>query len=301
MINVNLHRLFINELGSRATRGVLFSENDIFKIEYVYNNFGFRGKDFKKENEILALGCSHTYGDGTPENDVWINILAKKLNLNVSNLAIGGESTILQIMKAFYYFEQVGHPKMIIGLFPLFRMPTTYVPEKMQRMSSKQQEVMLHSTHNPYVENAIINNEFDKYSKAPYNPDTVLPKEFAFFYEKAMIDILRQYCKSNNIIFFWSCWDIQYQTRLYSQINSFYKNHHDGYCYIDAFNWKKPESHHQDYFGEFNALDCHNEYRHNELFYRAADRVNGKFPHWGIHKNMHIADSFYDFIKTNLN
>jgi hypothetical protein len=61
-------------------------------IEYKYNSWGYRTKEFSELNDdyILVLGCSFTEGIGLDYDDVWATKLGKKLNLDVFNLGIGG-------------------------------------------------------------------------------------------------------------------------------------------------------------------------------------------------------------------
>jgi hypothetical protein len=52
------------------------------KIEYKYNSWGYRTKEFDDVNEdyILTFGCSFTEGIGLDYNDMWSTKLSKKLN-----------------------------------------------------------------------------------------------------------------------------------------------------------------------------------------------------------------------------
>jgi hypothetical protein len=59
-------------------------------FEYRYNRFGFRGDDFAGQPEGLAFGCSHTWGTGLPEQDVWVSQFSKISNATVWNLGVGG-------------------------------------------------------------------------------------------------------------------------------------------------------------------------------------------------------------------
>jgi hypothetical protein len=257
---------------------------------------------------MLVLGCSQTYGTGLPYEYTWASILAKKLNLSFANLAQPGESATLQIMKAFYYFERFGDPDIIVALFPIYRMPTVYVPNKMERKHMGVNKDIRGEKWKKMVESAdLAGDKFENYSKAPHRPEEVLPKEMAFFYDNVMIDMLRRYCNKNGIKFVWSVWDGSYQDSIYPVINDFYPEHHDTYCLIEAFNWLIPNSKDQDFYGEKSALDCHNEFRSEELFYKAADRPktdkdreHHTFSHWGLHKNIHIAEDFYNYITSSI-
>lgn len=302
MIWDDLSRIFLNDFPNHPPQTIT-DKVDVFDIKYDLNSCGYRGEEFSKNTEVLVLGCSQTYGAGLPYDDVWVSLLSNKLNLKFANLAQNGESTTGQIIKAFYYFQKFGNPKMIVALFPIYRMPTAFVPDKMEKYHDPKWKDLRREKWRKSLETADVSgNRFEDYSKAPHNPESVIPKEMAFFYDNAMIDILRQYCKSNNIKLVWSIWDNAYQNSIYKQINDFYPEHHEEYCFIEAFDWYFPNSRQVDLYGEHNALDCHMEHRHKDFFYKAADRKAKGHCHWGTHKNMHIAEAFYNhIILKNLN
>jgi hypothetical protein len=299
----DVSRLFLNKIQENYNKNahIAKAEDDIVEIKYNINSLGYRSKEFDGKSDILTLGCSMTYGQGMHQENIWADILSKKLGMSYSNLGSRGDSTIGQIIKAFYYFEKFGNPKIIVAIFPSFRIQTPYVVGKMEASNNFRKRQFKDNDYMPEIEYSEIDERFNKYSKAPYAPSEILTEEFVFFYEKIFIDIFRQYCKSNGIKLFWSVWEYGYQTNYYKKINKFYPNHHEEYCYIKTFDWLVPDTKDIDRFGEFNALDCHNEYRSNELFYRGADRNDGHLPHWGIHKHMHVADDFYEQIISNLN
>jgi hypothetical protein len=300
----DINRLFLNQMQENKFRHPNVSKegDDICEIEYKTNSLGYRDKEFDGKSDILALGCSMTYGQGLPQENIWIDVLSKKLNISFSNLASRGDSTIGQIIKAFYYFQKFGNPKIVVALFPCFRIPTPQVKDKMESVNNFRQKQFKYNNYMPKIEyTEIDDSRFIKYSKAPHDPANIISEDFVFFYEKIFIDMLRQYCKSNGIKFFWTVWDRGYQTKFYNKINTFYPDHHKEYCYMKEFDWKIPNTEEFDKYFEFNALDCHNEYRQDELFYRAADRLDPHQPHWGIHKHMHIAENFYGHIISNLN
>jgi hypothetical protein len=281
----DIARLFINDF-VECEPATAKSEKDFIDIEYTHNKFNYRGDGFEKNNKMLSLGCSNTYGSGLPYESVWPSLLANKLNLDFSNLAQPGDSATIQIMKAFYYFEKFGNPEIIVALFPMFRLPFVKTENKLKSM----------------VENVDLGlGKVKKYSKAPHKPENVLTREFSFFYDSVMIDILRQYCLSNNIKLVWSVWHPHYQDSVYNEVNKFYPDRHKEYCNVEAFNWTDKESNEWDFYGDYNALRCHNEDRSQDLFYRAADRLdkNSK-THWGTHVHTHIAESFYKKINNNL-
>ena len=52
---------------------------------YEINSIGCRG-EVDENSEIIASGCSITFGLGVPEDGRWTNFLSKKINKSVTNL-----------------------------------------------------------------------------------------------------------------------------------------------------------------------------------------------------------------------
>jgi hypothetical protein len=297
----NIKRLFVNELLEFPINAhPKHRDSEIISIDYDVNSLGYRSKEFDGNSDMLFLGCSQTYGQGIPQENTWTDILSKKMNLSSSSLAARGDSIISQVTKAFYYFEKFGNPKIVVALFPDYRIMTPYTKGKMETKNEFKRRNFEKYKEMPTIEYSEMTGSLAQYSKAPHDPQEVLTEEFVFFYENIFIDMLRQYCKSNDIKFFWSNWDPKYQGYVYNEINKFYPKHNEGYCHIDAFTWNT-DTGDIDNYGEFNALDCHTDHnREHELFYRGADRKDGHMPHWGTHKHLHIAEDFYDFIVDKL-
>lgn len=297
----NIKRLFVNDLLEFPINAhPKHRDSEIISIDYDVNSLGYRSKEFDGNSDMLFLGCSQTYGQGIPQENTWTDILSKKMNLSSSSLAARGDSIIGQVTKAFYYFEKFGNPKIVVALFPDYRIMTPYTKGKMETRNEFKRRNFKEHKEMPTIEYSEMTGSLAQYSKAPHDPQEVLTEEFVFFYENIFIDMLRQYCKSNDIKFFWSNWDPKYQGYVYNEINKFYPKHNEGYCHIDAFTWNT-DTGDIDNYGEFNALDCHTDHnRNHELFYRGSDRANGHRPHWGTHKHLHIAEDFYNFIIDKL-
>lgn len=92
---------------------------------YKYNNQGFRCDDFTSTSElpIVFLGCSHTSGVGLEIQDVWSNILLKKIkdytgkNIPFWNLATPGSSIDRQAMTLEKHIHKL-NPKLIFFSIP---------------------------------------------------------------------------------------------------------------------------------------------------------------------------------------
>lgn len=273
-------KLFLPKVIKRISPEML--ETHIVNIEYVENSLGFRCNEFNRvdnDKKILFLGCSHTYGFGLPQDQTFPDILSKNLNLNLVNLSCPGDSAMSQIRKAFWYFREFGNPKIIVATFPVNRMETVVVPGKNQK-----------NPFNSFYDTETIYprlNTFQKYSKAPYNLENIFAADLSLYYTFVFINMLDQYCRSNDIKLFIAVWQIQdYIHEIVKDIDLPYK---DNFYYIKSL------SH------NFNkgSIDCHKEIENKKLFYEAADRdpdPERYDPHWGIHQNLHIAEDWYNII-----
>lgn len=95
-------------------------------IEYKFNSWGYRTKEFNDldEDYLLTFGCSYTEGIGLHYDDMWSTKLAKVLNSDVFNLGSGGTGADFQMYNTILFFNHV---------LKINRLPNTVVyqwPEK---------------------------------------------------------------------------------------------------------------------------------------------------------------------------
>lgn len=89
--------------------------------EYMYavNQYGFRGNDFVlNQPTLMTAGCSHTYGIGVRNSEVWGEQLSKNLGTYLINLGAGGigcDATALLIKQCF---EEGLIPNVLCVLWP---------------------------------------------------------------------------------------------------------------------------------------------------------------------------------------
>ncbi len=245
---------------------------DSVKIEYNLNSYGYRCDEFK-DQEILTLGCSQTEGHGLPIDLTWPYLISKKMNKNYINLAKGGEGAQSQVVKAFKFFEEFYHPKYIFAAFPMARIDVPLIGLTTRNSNRSPMDPRLKTRFPEDNKNegkikigkAILNNGLlEKYSKAPYKIESVLPEEFAFFYNILFIKILIQYCEANDIKLIWTdCKDIKLNT-------SSLKEFHNGY-------FESP------YQNQPIEKKCHSEFADNPFFHYAADYDYWPPGHWNFH------------------
>jgi hypothetical protein len=265
-------------------------------VSYVTNSDGYRSKELKEVAELMTLGCSNTFGVGLPEEKVWPSILADKLGMSLVNLGSSGDSAMGQVRKAFSYFRRYGNPKIIVCMFPLFRMevptnkdlffPNNFIKDNKYPKVSK-------------IE--ILPSKKEKYVKLPYDPATVIPQDVAFYYTHMMIYILEQYCNSNNIKFVWNIWDQPYDF-IYEYVTKIDDRSHKNYCPTSFSSWrlqKFDDGTIKEFLDDSFTVTCHEEHIDDYFFYSGSDLVHGH-PHPGFHKNIHLAEEFFDFINKEI-
>jgi hypothetical protein len=294
---LNWENLLIQDI---ALAGYGTLNEDIIPIEYNKNSLGYRSQPFENKADLLFLGDSYTRGDGLPEGQRYVDMLSKKLGYSFSSLAVGGDSTAGQIAKCFFYFKKYGHPKAIVALFPMNRLCYPYVKGEMQNPEKQMKQAKMYNSPN-VTENYILTADLYDYnvakiSQAPYTPQEVISNQMAFFYDRMMLDMLEQYCATNNIDFTWSVWHQSYQEILFDQIENKYPGYHKNYCWIDANSWYRQGTLTMP-LGQ-KEINCHLELSNELLFDVAADRVknNGRGAHNGFHWHMHAAEDLYNFI-----
>lgn len=259
-------------------------EDILEEIRYSINSHGYRSAEFDKNNEILVLGCSQTYGCGMPDEFTWPSIFSNSINKKYSRVAIGGDCITGQVYKAFKYFEEIGNPKIVLALFPMYRFEYISIPEKISPPVHQKDELRAH----PTIEIAYhYEDYFLKLSKAPHFFEHITPKEFIVFYNFMFIKMLEQYCESHGIKFIWSIYEdtnLKYEKELTEK--NIMRNH------LKTFDlmWL----HLRDISTcPFDRQHCAIEHKNNKLYNYAADYQLPK-GHWGIHLHSHIANRFLE-------
>lgn len=91
------------------------------ELLYTVNKQNFRSPEFNKDdadNTVMTVGCSHTYGIGVRDFEVWGSRLTKKLKMNWWNIGVGGigADACLYLVKQF--FEEGYIPNKLAILWP---------------------------------------------------------------------------------------------------------------------------------------------------------------------------------------
>jgi hypothetical protein len=94
------------------------------EIEYKYNSWGYRTKEFDDldKDYLLTFGCSYTEGIGLHYEDMWSTKLSKVLNLDIFNLGSGGNGADFQMYNTILFFNYVLKlnklPKLVVYQWP---------------------------------------------------------------------------------------------------------------------------------------------------------------------------------------
>ena len=100
-----------------------YADDDLAKFNaakgYKTNSLGYRCPEFRPlpdgGKNVVVLGCSHTFGEGLEENEIWVSLVAKQSSkiFRWWNLSQPGASADLMI-RILYGAEKVLFPKIII-------------------------------------------------------------------------------------------------------------------------------------------------------------------------------------------
>lgn len=82
-------------------------------IAYTFNSYGFRCNEFTNNESVVFLGCSHTLGIGIPVENTWAYHVAKTVNLECYNLAIGGGANDTAFRIAYNWLPRI-KPKLVV-------------------------------------------------------------------------------------------------------------------------------------------------------------------------------------------
>jgi hypothetical protein len=90
------------------------------KVEYHFNELGFRNKPFDQVNwkkSVVIIGCSIVEGVGLAEEDTIGKKLEEILNIPVVNLGVGGSGADVASWNSLILHEHYPHPSAIVQLW----------------------------------------------------------------------------------------------------------------------------------------------------------------------------------------
>lgn len=178
--------------------------------EYRFNSSGYRMSDeLAGTEEFIFAGCSHSVGEGIPEETIWGVQTANSLGMSWANLSVAGRSAVWAVENIFGYLEKYSaKPKVIALLLPEFdRFQVVNNPLSLiSKFSGDNKKDVI--SHGLTVANH-FGAHFDtnpKISQRPHWAEDVLNSETIFMYSMRAIKSLAMYCKVAGIKFVWSTW-----------------------------------------------------------------------------------------------
>jgi hypothetical protein len=262
--------------------------------EYKLNSSGYRSPEFENNVDLLVAGCSFTYGMGVPENLSWGPTLARLMGVKYNNLSLSGVSIPWIVGQLFAYFNQYGNPKTLVCLFPnLTRTLFCSDPEILISSGgivekSTADHESKKSLYNVDLTKIIAKRLRPKYSKLPHNLEDVANPDSAVQISMQNIRMLEQYCRSSGIDFYWGSWHHPLCQMIEDQGLS------------EDYNFSNYVPTEHKLWDHSPKPDCHQELMDScgPAFHIGTDDLLGK-PHFGVHRHVHIAESFMKEIAGN--
>jgi hypothetical protein len=270
---------------------------------YEINSIGCRG-EIDENSDVLASGCSITWGLGVPELGRWSNLLSKKINKSVTNLANPGDSVENICMNAMQYCLNTKMPKVIFCFFPdLFRsnvvVDKEFYRSRVNRGEMGTRDVLEQIFCNPRImqdkRSIFMEVEDRKYIEDSTSPHQLISDSIKFIY------ILESFCLSNNIKLYWSTWNTpssyileelnEMQNFKLKNFTSFYPPNSEytgmGQPIVEMCN---PDTHEHE-FKDHPSWSVGSDYSFID------NKKTFKNSHPGIHTQEHISEFFYNLYK----
>lgn len=262
--------------------------------ELVKGGFTFRSPELGN-SDLVALGCSQTYGIGICEENTWPALLAKNLGISYANIAVPGYSVARSVLSFFSYIETYGKPKAVAILLPdMYRvyLPVGSPHSMAQNVASDEKIKMVNSTISAY---AGLDDPWEElsplFSKKPHKIEDVLYPEISYSQGFTMLNVLLMFCKYSDIAVVVDTWDRE----LSHVLNAL------DYISDDVF---------ANTYVDHPGSDClqHEDFRHSlkhDEFYAATDRTlnphKGEHkPHMGAHKHIHFSEQMAKKLRKQL-
>lgn len=176
---------------------------------YEINGLGLRG-EVDPDADVLASGCSITFGIGVPEQGRWTNILSDKMNNSVMNLGNPGGSVATICNQIIQYCVNNKMPKEIFCLMPDFLRNMVVVDKEFYRSGVKREGVGTKDYLelmfcNPTIKtdgSVVVMETQDKQNiEDSVSPHQLILNAVNYIY------ILESFCLVNNIKLYWTTWD----------------------------------------------------------------------------------------------
>lgn len=275
--------------------------------EYRFNSYGYRDPEYVGPVDLIAAGCSQTFGQGVSEDYRWSSMLGRKLGYSVATLAIPGWSAMTAIQAVMHYIYRYGKPKAVALYLPdFFRFSyianaSLFVDEWIEESSGHQfGRLKLDIGHAADARHA------PKMSKKPHLASDVINVETSNYLNGQTLRLFLAYCEEAGIDVVWASWEQAVQelvqavkdVKISENAEGFIPEHlsvTDFSNYVDV-----GYAHDQNRsLRKLAKLSCHGDLKqsldkHNKKIYDYAADVD---EHMSIHAHAHVVDAFYEKLK----
>lgn len=269
-------------------------EHNTYKI----NRLGFRGQVYENP-DILAFGCSITFGLGIPELGRWPEILSNKTNKDITNLGNPGASIKTICNNIIQYCMQNKMPKEIFCLMPDFFRNMVVVDKEFYNSKLKRGDVekidglsliFCNPRVMPYEDGLFMEITDKKYIEDYTSPHQLIFDAINNLY------ILESFCLSNNIKLYWTTWHLpsslimEQLTKLEGfKLKNFYPFMlNDKTENLNEYTKNRCNSSHNSEFKDDLCWSKGSDYS-IENYKKTIGRA-----HPGIHFQYHVAEFFYE-------
>lgn len=294
--------MLYNQENSHNNLRFLYSDDKTYKVDYKINNYNYRdSKDITPNNpaDILAVGCSNTFGVGVPQEYMWSTTIEKITGLSVANLGVRGASAEQIVSNVINYIDTIGKPKYVFAFMPDFLRYYHVVDNKFyidfkdpvmtdghkSYITTSRLKTMDYETGSIYRKDPIV--KFPAQAEYVVSPEEGLKQYIMSMYN------LQAICNIANIKFYWSTWNDLAEKllteKLFHQENFYIKKEHY-IIYNRGILCDSPCNHHIEHQCDYSCFNKYNltiQEEHKVMWDTAADLA-----HMGIHGHFHVADMF---------
>jgi hypothetical protein len=276
-------------------------DNNTYKI----NSLGLRGNVYEN-SEIIASGCSITFGIGVPELGRWTNLLEKKINKDILNLGNTGASVQNICTTLIQYCMNNKMPKEIFCVMPDFFRRVVVVDKEFYRSRVKRDGTEINDELGYTFCGPKIHTEKDciymYIEDQIYIEDSISPHQLILDAINS-IYILESFCLTNNIKIHWTTWDLPTSTILQElNKNKDFKLKNfvplwdpDEIMGLKSYTNLKCDSNHESEFRSHISWPKGSDYL---IVNDKKKKKEGYHP--GVHFQYHLADFFYNLYNRNV-
>lgn len=290
--------------------------------DYYINELGLRGK-IDYESDILAAGCSITFGIGIPHEGSWSQILGQKINKNITNLGNPGVSVKKICEMIIKYASKHKMPKTIFVLFPgffrsmlvedvdFYTSTKNMYPNK-QRKTWKQENFdarIFFNKDKDFVSFKHISKPryFNlKEKEITYMENVFSPHQLILDAVESIL-VLEYFCLSNNIDLYWTTphpATSMLMDKLVKVPNFKLKK----YFNFENDTFKNNFDNYGNFINESCSLSHNSNFLNHPSWQRGSDKCididNNELKGWerspGIHYHYHVAELFYKIYNKNI-